>query len=49
LASYVLKLEEWEGALRYVLHDLAGGERLVFDSAEALKAFLERKSAVRRP
>ncbi|GEM84462.1 hypothetical protein [Meiothermus hypogaeus] len=48
LASYILKLEAREGVLLFVLHDLRGGERLVFDSAEALKRFLERSAAVRR-
>lgn len=48
LASYILKLEAREETLLFVLHDLASGERLVFDSAEALKRFLERSAAVRR-
>jgi hypothetical protein len=48
LASYILKLEGWGGILRYVLHDLRSGERLIFDSPEALKVFLERSAAVRR-
>lgn len=48
LASYILKLEGRAGVLSYVLHDLASGERLVFDSPEALKVFLERSAAIRR-
>ncbi len=48
LASYILRLEGRAGVLRYVLHDLASGERLVFDSPEALKVFMERSAAIRR-